>query len=114
MISVNRELPMLAAVQEPQFVDKQLIKQCQTYRDAVRLCWALRRVKGMTQRTVAELADIHTPHISDYLAERAKTVRNLPADKIEAFESVCGNRAITQWLVRRAGLHLAEELMRAA
>lgn len=114
MKSLNREPPMLAAMQEAAFVDKQLIGQCQTYRDAVRLCWALRRIKGMTMRTVGEMAGIHVPHVSDYLAERPKAVRNLPAERIADFEAICGNRAITQWLVRRSGLHLAEELMRAA
>lgn len=65
-------------------------------------------------RTVGELAGIHVPHVSDYLAERPKSVRNLPADRIADFEAICGNHAITQWQMSRKGLHIAEELMRAA
>lgn len=113
MKSFNRELPLLAAIEGPKLVPSESVKACESYRDAVRLCWACRRVPGMTQRTAAELSGCYAPHMSGYLSDN-EGKRQLPADKIDAFEAVCGNYAITQWKVRQSGLHLAEELMRAA
>jgi transcriptional regulator with XRE-family HTH domain len=93
----------------------QRIQHIDTYRDAVRVCFELRRVRGMTRRSVAELAGIHAPHISEYLSDDASN-RDLPAKHIRAFEWVCGNTAISQWMALRAKLTVLEEMqaMRAA
>lgn len=80
-----------------------------TYRDAVRLCWAMRRIKGMTKRMLAAEAGLYHPHVSDYLSDD-ETKRELPAKYIKAFEAVCGNSAISQWLAAQSKLTVLEEL----
>lgn len=86
------------------------IRSCGSYRDAVRLCWMHRRSKSMTQAMLAELAGLYSSHVSDYLSS-TEGKRNLPADKVAEFESVCGNRAITQWEARQRGITIMEEVI---
>jgi len=108
------ELPLAFGMANgPQLLPTSEINACRTYREAVRLCWLHRRSQGMTKATLAEYADLYTPHVSDYLSANPDK-RELPAKRIAAFESVCGNYAITQWLNRQSGLHLVEEMLQAA
>ena len=100
----------------PGFLPQQYIDLCKDYRDAVRLSWAARRSKGMLQRTLAERADLYASHVSEYLAdspvnEKGKRYRNLPGDKIDAFEAAVGNKVISQWKARSAGLTIMEEVI---
>lgn len=111
MNSFNRELPLLAEMPGPTFLPAAEIEGCKTHRDAVRLCWMRRRVKGMTQAYAAALLGVHAPHMSCFLSAKPKTGRSLPADAEAEFQNICGNYAIQQWRVRQAGLHLAEEMM---
>lgn len=86
-----------------------LIAHCKTYRDAVRLCWELRRVKAMTKRMLAERAGLYAPHVTCYLTD-GKRQRDLPGSKVQAFEAECGNTAITQWHNAQARLTVLEEM----
>jgi hypothetical protein len=90
----------------PRLLDAQVIAAIASYRDAVRLCWMTRRRRSMTQRQLAEETGSYASHITDYLAED-EWRRDLPAARINAFEIACGNRAITQWLAREAGLQVS-------
>lgn len=106
----QRELPVLASVAAPAVVNPALVAACRGYRDAVRLCFVLRRVKGMCLKTAAEHAGVHVPHMTDFMhADDAPTRRDMPAKYIAAFEAVCGNTAISQFIARVAGLTVAEE-----
>lgn len=105
----NYELALLGCIDAPRFIDHSVIVACQTYTQAVQACWDNRRVAGMTLRTVAEYIGAHPPHVTDYLKEGPQR-RKLPADKIAAFELVCGNRAISQWLAYRSKLNFLEEV----
>lgn len=107
------QLPLLGRLDAPSVVPDSHIKACETYRDAVRLCWALRRVKAMTSLTLAEAAGFPANHRSDYLSDD-DTKRELPAKYIKAFEAVCGNTAISQWIARGAKLTVLEELQARA
>lgn len=110
MIS-NYDLPLaFGAANGPEWLSDEVIAACSTYREAVRACWTHRRSQGMTQRTMAEYAGLYPSHVSDYLSADT-TKRNLPADKVAAFESVCGNRAISQWEMRQRGLTIMEEVI---
>lgn len=110
----SRELALWGRVDGPSVVRPVRVDECKTYREAVRMCWLLRRVHYMTQRQLAIEAGLRPQLISDYLNpdDRADR-RDLPADRIAAFESVCGNTLVTQWLAARAKLTVMEELQAA-
>lgn len=109
------ELRLLCRLDAPSIVPPSIVAKCATYRDAVKLCWQLRRVRNMTQARLAEEAGLYAPHVTRYLHD-GKTQRDLPAWAISAFELACGNVAITQWLNLAAKLTVVEEmqLLRAA
>lgn len=106
------ELRLLCRLDGPSVVPDSHIKACSTYRDAVRLCWALRRVKKMTTLTLSERAGFPSNHRSDYLSDD-ETKRELPAKYIRAFEYECGNTAISQWFASNAKLTVLEEIQAA-
>lgn len=101
------QLPMLTVYEGPSLVNHDTVKSCQTYRDAVRMCWSLRKRTSMTRRVLAEETGCYAPHITDFLSDDDKR-RNLPAKHIAAFEVSCGNRAISQWLAAQAQLTILE------
>ncbi len=109
----NYDLPLaFGAVNGPEYLPEREIEQCTSYRQAVRLCWLHRRSKAMTQAMLAMLALLTPQHVSDYLAaDDEPHRRDLPASKIEAFETVCGNRAISQWEARQRGFTIMEEIL---
>jgi hypothetical protein len=107
------QLPLLGRLDAPSVVPDLHIRACQSYRDSVRLCLALRRIKAMTSLSLAEAAGFPSNHRSDYLSDD-DTRRELPAKYIKAFEAVCGNTAISQWIARGAKLTVLEELQARA
>lgn len=106
------ELPLLCRLDGPSVVPEQYVRACQTYREVVRLCWRLRRVRAMTMLTLAERAGFPSNHRSDYLSDNEDR-RELPAKYIKAFEYVCGNTAISQWIAMNAKLTVLEEVQAA-
>lgn len=99
-----------------QFLSRDSVAECASFRDAVRLAWKHRAVRGMTQRTLAELLEVKTSHMSNMLNHQAvdrhgKPRQDLPARYIAEFERVVGNRAVTQYLTRMAMLTLMEEVI---
>lgn len=103
------ELRLLCRLDAPSVVPPSLIATCKSYRDAVKLCWQLRRIRNMTQGRLAEEAGLYAPHVTRYLHD-GKTQRDLPAWAIREVERACGNTAITQWLNRGAQLTVLEEI----
>jgi len=103
------QLPLLGRLDAPSVVPDSYVRACQSYRDAVRLCWALRRIKAMTSLSLAEAAGLPPNHRSDYLSDD-DAKRELPAKYIKAFEAVCGNTAISQWIAQGAKLTVLEEI----
>jgi hypothetical protein len=100
----------------PKFLPKDAIAACSSFRDAVRLAWDSRSMRGMTQRTLAETLDVKTSHMSNMLSNQAadrhgKPRQDLPARHVADFERVVGNRAVTQYLIRMAMLTLMEEVI---
>ena len=102
-------LPLLCRLDAPSVVAPHLISQCKTYRDAVKLCWELRRVKNMTQQRLAEEAGLYAPHVTCYLRDGARQ-RDLPGHAVRQFEWVCGNTAISQFHNIGAKLTVVEEM----
>jgi transcriptional regulator with XRE-family HTH domain len=94
----------------PSVAPSEYVKHCKTYREAVRMAWQLRRVAYMTQRQLAAEAGLWPQMVTDYLnKDDAPTRRNLPAEKIPAFEAVVGNTVLTQWLAAQSSLTVMEE-----
>lgn len=97
------------------FLPPELIDGCQTYRDACRLAWEWRRVKGQTKLSLAEQCELLPCFVTDYFNDEPKDRkgrrrRELPADKIDAVEEVLGNNAISQYLNRKKGFRIWEEV----
>ncbi len=97
-------------MKEPQWLDTVIINQAHSYRDAVRICWEHRRIKGMTKRLLAALAGLYAPHVTDYLS-KDENKRDLPAKHITRFQNICGNRAITQFRMKEEGLTIMERVI---
>lgn len=105
------EMPLLQRLEGPDVVPAGLLRRCRTYREAVRLCWTLRRVRGLRAVDAARLAGLTRQHVTDYLhADDRRTRRDLPAERIKDFEDLCGNACITQWLAARQALTVLEQL----
>lgn len=69
----------------------------------------------MTKLSVAEQCDLLPCFVTDYFNEQAKDRkgrrrRELPADKIDVVEEVLGNNAISQYLNRKKGFRIWEEV----
>ncbi|WP_347558543.1 XRE family transcriptional regulator [Robbsia sp. KACC 23696] len=107
-----------AALKGADFLPEDAVANCSTYRAAVWLAWENRRHRGMTKSRLAEVCDLYAPHVTHFvnpLAQDGKGKRraDLPAEKISAFEAAVGNRAVSQWLSRRARLTIMEEMIAA-
>lgn len=104
------EIRLLCRLDAPSVVPPHLIAQCKTYREAVQLCWQLRRVRNMTRAMLAEIAGLYAPHVTCYLSDQAKTKRNLPGEFVKPVEWALGNTAISQWHALNAQLTCVEEM----
>jgi hypothetical protein len=108
-------LPLIGRLDGPSVAAPHVVKACSTYREACRTAWALRRVRNMTQRGLAEQADLRPQLVTDYLNPDDKPSRkSLPAERIASFEAVVGNSLVSQWLAARARLTVLEELQARA
>lgn len=105
------EFPLMGRLDAPSVAPSQWVKEAKTYREAVRLCWRLRRVAFMTRQQLSSEAELYASHVTDYLHEDDKPSRRyLPADAIARFEAVVGNSLVTQWLAAQSKLTVLEEL----
>lgn len=113
----QREFPLLQRVGAPSAAPYQWIRYAKTYRQAVRLAWKF-RPEGLTREELArEVSKIIKPdrmypqHITDYLHPDDKpSRRDLPADKLAAFEQVVGNSIVSQWLASQSRLTVLEQM----
>lgn len=107
----QQSLPLLGRLDRACVAPTQYVLMCKTYREAVRMCWGLRRVHHMTRRQLAHEAGLRPQFVSDYLHSDDKpTRRSLPADQIAAFEAVVGNTLVTQWVAAQQSLTVLEEM----
>jgi hypothetical protein len=105
------ELPLIGVLNPPKVYPREVVAQALTYREAVRLAWQLRRIRGMTKQQLSAEAGLYASHVSDYLNTDDKpSRRDLPASKVQEFESVVGNRVVSQWLAMRADFTVMEEM----
>jgi hypothetical protein len=97
-------IPGIFLQPKPALVDEALIESCDSAYEAMLLCWNLRSVK-YEQATAAALCEIPGPHFSNILTGK----KYLPLRKINRFQEVCGNLALTQYLAKEAGLRVERE-----
>lgn len=109
--SLQLEFPLLTRMDGPAIVPPNHLRMAKTYREAVRLCWQLRRVKGLTYRQLAAECELTHQHVGDYFNPDDKPKRrSLPGDAVAAVEAVLGNSAISQWHARNAKFTVLEEI----
>ncbi len=106
------ELPLMGRLDGPSVVPTHLIQHARSYRQACQMAFALRRVKGLTRRSLAEACGVYASHITEYLSSD-ESRREMPARYIAAFEQVVGNTAISQWIAAGAKLTVLEEMQAA-
>lgn len=107
----QRELQVMGVIPAPKPVPSGMVNACRTYREAVRMAWALRRVQGDTLASFCAAHGLTPQHLSDYLnKDDGPKRRNLPADHLRKFNQGVGNTLVTQWLVAQDGLTLLEEM----
>lgn len=105
---------MGGVVSGPAFLPADIVAKCKSYREIVRVSWANRRSKGMTQRTLAECIGCYASHVSDYLQTDDKpSRRDLPAERLNEWAATVGNWGIQQWIAQQANLTFMEEVIAA-
>lgn len=103
---------MGGVVNGPAFLSTEVVSRCTTYREIVRISWAHRRIKAMTQRSLAERVGCYPSHVSDYLhADDKPSRRDLPAERLNAWAATVGNWGVQQWLARQSKLTIMEEVI---
>ena len=105
------ELPLLGGVVQAQLlrIPSQVVNRVETYRDACRMAWKLRRVRNLTRVELAKQAGLYPSHVSDYFSLHDNR-RELPARQIGVVELVLGNTLISQWVEHQAQKLLMAEL----
>jgi hypothetical protein len=108
---MQRELSLLGLIDAPKVFPREVVAQARTYREAVRLAWEKRRVRGMTKQQLAGEAGLYASHVSDYLhADDKPSRRDLPAKCVPEYECAVGNRIVSQWLAMQADFTVMEEM----
>lgn len=109
------EFPLLMRLDAPAVAHPFYVQNCKTFREAVRMCWQMRRVHRMTLRQLAAEAGLRPQLVSDYLHPDDKHHRrDLPCDLLAAFESVVGNTLVSQWVAAQSKLTILEEMQARA
>lgn len=104
----QREITCLAELPAPELLTEAEIALCGCFRDAMLLCIRRARVRR-TQNDLAATIGIHATQFSKILHGAKGQHWNLDPERIEALETACGNRAMTQWLAARANLRVIQD-----
>lgn len=107
----QRELALLADLPQPAAVSTGIVLLCKTYREAVRMSWALRRVRYDNFASFAAAHGFLSQHLSDYCnADDLPGRKDLPGKLIPMWNCGVGNTLVTQWITAQNGLTLIEEM----
>jgi hypothetical protein len=99
----NGQLPLLAEFKGPAAIDAQVLASFGddeelAIKQAIRWAWLNRRIPSMSQRRGAELLGMSASHFSNLLFRD----KYLPPQKLNAFEWMVGNKAVSQTIRRFA------------
>lgn len=100
---MNGELPLIGLLRGPDPIREDILRtfgdeEEAATRFAVRWAWDHKRVGAMSQEEAARLMGIKAPHFSNILNGR----KYLPPHKINAYEWVVGNKAVSSTIKRFA------------
>ena len=105
------EFRLMGRMDAPSVAPEQWVRSAKTYREAVRLAWELRRVKGARPADLARDCGFLAQHVGDWLnPDDKKTRRSLPGNCITEFNGYVGNTLVSQWLARGDQLTVLEEI----
>ena len=97
----QRDFAGVGLTQAPRLVALHLLERCRGEHDAWVICWNLRTVK-YSERHAAALLEISASHFCNILSGK-----KYPRwDLLEAFETLCGNRAVSQYHALKIGATL--------
>lgn len=108
------ELNLLALLKAPALVREDVLRtfgddEERAVKAALKWAWLNRRVK-MTQRSAAEHIGVKAPHFANILNGR----KYLPPHKLNAFEWIVGNRAVSLTIERFRELRATESALELA
>jgi hypothetical protein len=121
MLNPQGELGLVALLRGPDLVREDILAafgddETKAIKTAVRWAWDHRRVKGMTQSVASGHIGVKAPHFANILNGK----KYLPPERLNAFEWICGNRAVSLTLERfrkireeRSALELARAIVAA-
>jgi hypothetical protein len=109
------ELNLLGLLKAPDLVRGDVLASFgdaeeQAVRAAILWAWHHRRVRSMTQRSACEYIGIRAPHFANILNGK----KYLPPHKINAFEWIVGNRAVSMTIERFAEIRKREAALELA
>lgn len=95
------ELPLIGVLRAPDPIRDDVLRtfgddEEKATRFSIRWAWDRRRVQEMTQDRAAELIGIKAPHFSNILNGK----KYLPPHKINSYEQIVGNRAVSMTIER--------------
>lgn len=113
---IQREMPFFMKTEQSRFVDSETVEGWSSYREAVVWCWENRsKGKGMNDRNdqamFARHSGAYTSHMSRFVSPVSKAPMDMHPDLIPSFEGYTGWRGITQYLAKRSGVTLMEEVI---
>jgi len=123
---MNRELALLAEIKQPSQIAETKIAEFgneeeNAIGEAIKWAWLHRRIQRMSQRRASELCGMPASHFSNMV----NGDKYLPPQKLNQFEWVVGNTAVSQTIekfrvvrnseiVRQVSQIVAENMVRAA
>jgi hypothetical protein len=102
---IQRQIVILGEVQAPEWLDELWVARCRSEADAIALCWAKRRRRGLTVRQAAEEIGLPPSHLSNIISGQ----KYLPHDFRRKFQELCGNWAIRQYEDMACGFITSKE-----
>jgi hypothetical protein len=98
---VQGELRLLSLLKAPDPVRADILAafgdiEERAVREAITWAWHHRRVRNMTQRSASEHIGVAAPHFANILNGK----KYLPLGKLNAFEWIVGNRAVSMTIER--------------
>ena len=94
----QRDFGGVSLASEPRLIAEHLVTRCRGEHDAWMLCWHMRTVK-YTERHAAALLEISASHFCNILSGKKYPRWDLR----DAFERLCGNRAVSQFAALQMG-----------
>jgi len=113
---MNQQIKLHERIDGPAVVSAVNIRGIKSYREAICFGWEHRKIKNMTQATLAEMTGMRPSHLNEFLAkgdvdEKGRLRRDMPAKYIPAFERAVGNSFASQWLAMQSQLTILEAMI---